>query len=150
MKAVIYTAHTFSVCIFLISVKLSRSKVSFKNPSLYFSDSLKTLLFLLASTNSTNNTPQSHCTGEIELQSTTFSYPTRQETQVLNELSVKVKQGQTLALVGQSGCGKSTTIQLIERFYDVTGGKVVSIFFCVYILSLSFLLYTKFKREFTK
>ena len=54
MKAVIYTAHTFSVCIFLISVKLSRSKVSFKNPSLYFSNSLKTILFLLASTNSTN------------------------------------------------------------------------------------------------
>jgi len=66
-----------------------------------------------------------HCTGEIELSKTRFSYPTRQETQVLNELSVKVKQGQTLALVGQSGCGKSTTIQLIERFYDVTGGKVM-------------------------
>jgi len=67
----------------------------------------------------------SHCTGEIELQDTRFSYPTRQETQVLNELSAKVKQGQTLALVGQSGCGKSTTVQLIERFYDVTGGKVM-------------------------
>ena len=37
-----------------------------------------------------------------------------------------VKSGQTLALVGQSGCGKSTSVQLLERFYDPDEGSVVS------------------------
>jgi len=40
---------------------------------------------------------------------------------------VKVNKGQTLALVGSSGCGKSTTIQLLERFYDPAEGQVVKI-----------------------
>ena len=44
--------------------------------------------------------------------------------QVLNQLDVSVKPGQTLALVGPSGCGKSTVVQLIQRFYDVTEGRV--------------------------
>jgi len=39
---------------------------------------------------------------------------------------MSVKPGQTLALVGQSGCGKSTSVQLIERFYDPLEGQVVS------------------------
>lgn len=45
--------------------------------------------------------------------------------QVLNGLSVSVSPGQTLAFVGSSGCGKSTSIQLLERFYDPDRGKVV-------------------------
>jgi ABC-type multidrug transport system fused ATPase/permease subunit len=40
-------------------------------------------------------------------------------------LTLKVEPGQTLALVGASGCGKSTTVALIERFYDVEEGSVV-------------------------
>ena len=44
--------------------------------------------------------------------------------QVLNGLNLKVNQGQTAALVGSSGCGKSTTIQLLQRFYDPEGGTI--------------------------
>lgn len=55
-----------------------------------------------------------------------FSYPTRRDVQVLQGLDVCVKSGQTLALVGASGCGKSTTIRLLERFYDPAAGQVVS------------------------
>ena len=44
--------------------------------------------------------------------------------QVLNQLNVSASPGQTLALVGPSGCGKSTVVQLIQRFYDVSEGKV--------------------------
>ena len=43
---------------------------------------------------------------------------------VLDELSLKVKAGQTVALVGSSGCGKSTVIQLVQRFYDTESGSV--------------------------
>lgn len=43
---------------------------------------------------------------------------------MLDKLSVSVNPGQTLALVGASGCGKSTVVQLIQRFYDVTQGQV--------------------------
>lgn len=45
---------------------------------------------------------------------------------VLRGLDLSVKTGQTLALVGSSGCGKSTVVSLLERFYDVESGHVVS------------------------
>jgi ATP-binding cassette subfamily B (MDR/TAP) protein 1 len=48
----------------------------------------------------------------------------RPSIQVLRGLNLAVRPGQTVALVGQSGCGKSTIVQLLERFYDVTGGNV--------------------------
>jgi ATP-binding cassette subfamily B (MDR/TAP) protein 1 len=62
--------------------------------------------------------------GEITFENVEFFYPTRPDVQVLKGLSVTVKAGQTLALVGQSGCGKSTTIQLLERFYDGSAGNI--------------------------
>lgn len=63
--------------------------------------------------------------GTVEFEAVQFSYPTRASVQVLRGLSLRVEPGQTIALVGGSGCGKSTTVQLIERFYDVLGGGVV-------------------------
>lgn len=53
-----------------------------------------------------------------------FSYPTRPSVSVLNGLNLSILQGKTVALVGSSGCGKSTIIQLLERFYDPTSGDV--------------------------
>ncbi|XP_073702575.1 ATP-dependent translocase ABCB1 [Garra rufa] len=63
-------------------------------------------------------------TGNVEFRDVHFSYPTRQNVKVLQGLNVSVTQGQTMALVGSSGCGKSTTIQLLERFYDPASGQV--------------------------
>uniref|UniRef100_A0A7N8WK35 ATP-binding cassette, sub-family B (MDR/TAP), member 11a n=1 Tax=Mastacembelus armatus TaxID=205130 RepID=A0A7N8WK35_9TELE len=63
--------------------------------------------------------------GKIEFHNCKFTYPTRPDIQVLNGLSVSVKPGQTLALVGSSGCGKSTSVQLLERFYDPEEGQVL-------------------------
>ncbi|TDH06909.1 hypothetical protein EPR50_G00118420 [Perca flavescens] len=63
--------------------------------------------------------------GEIEFLNCNFTYPTRPDVQVLNGLVVSVKPGQTLAFVGRSGCGKSTSVQLLERFYDPDEGKVL-------------------------
>ena len=59
-----------------------------------------------------------------------FNYPTRPDIPVLQGLSLEVKKGQTLALVGSSGCGKSTVVQLLERFYDPRAGTVVSTLLC--------------------
>uniref|UniRef100_A0A7N8WJQ4 Bile salt export pump n=1 Tax=Mastacembelus armatus TaxID=205130 RepID=A0A7N8WJQ4_9TELE len=63
--------------------------------------------------------------GNIEFINCKFTYPTRPDIQVLNGLSVSVKPGQTLAFVGSSGCGKSTSVQLLERFYDPDNGRVL-------------------------
>ncbi len=64
-------------------------------------------------------------TGAVELRTVSFHYPTRPNVQVLRGLDLTIKTGQTVALVGSSGCGKSTTVQLIERFYDPLVGEVV-------------------------
>ncbi|KAL6115511.1 abcb11 [Pungitius sinensis] len=63
--------------------------------------------------------------GNIEFIDCKFTYPTRPDMQVLNGLTVSVKPGQTLAFVGSSGCGKSTSVQLLERFYDPDHGRVL-------------------------
>ncbi|XP_074158313.1 bile salt export pump [Sminthopsis crassicaudata] len=63
--------------------------------------------------------------GSVDFIDCKFTYPSRPNIQILNGFSVSVKPGQTLALVGSSGCGKSTCVQLLERFYDPTGGKVI-------------------------
>uniref|UniRef100_A0AAY5K3J9 ATP-binding cassette, sub-family B (MDR/TAP), member 11a n=1 Tax=Esox lucius TaxID=8010 RepID=A0AAY5K3J9_ESOLU len=63
--------------------------------------------------------------GELEFINCKFTYPTRPDIQVLNGLLVSVKPGQTLAFVGSSGCGKSTSVQLLERFYDPDEGTVL-------------------------
>ncbi|XP_047455984.1 bile salt export pump isoform X2 [Mugil cephalus] len=63
--------------------------------------------------------------GKVEFLNCKFTYPTRPDTQVLNGLAVCVNPGQTLAFVGSSGCGKSTSVQLLERFYDPDEGQVM-------------------------
>ena len=64
--------------------------------------------------------------GNIELQKVEFHYPTRPEVKVLKALSLEIQAGQTVALVGTSGCGKSTIVSLLQRYYDPTQGKLVS------------------------
>ncbi|NXF07810.1 ABCBB protein, partial [Smithornis capensis] len=63
--------------------------------------------------------------GSIEFLNCKFTYPSRPDIQVLRGLSIAVKPGQTLAFVGSSGCGKSTSVQLLERFYDPDKGSVL-------------------------
>ena len=61
--------------------------------------------------------------GEIEFRNVVFAYPTKQDLNVLNGINLKIEPGQAAALVGYSGCGKSTIIQLLERYYDVKDGQ---------------------------
>ena len=63
--------------------------------------------------------------GSIEFRNVSFSYPTRRDTVIFNNLSFKIENGQNVAFVGFSGSGKSTIIQLILRFYDVDSGEIL-------------------------
>jgi len=63
--------------------------------------------------------------GTISLSDIRFTYPTKQDVQVIQKAEIKVAKNKTIALVGTSGCGKSTIIQLLERFYDPDEGTIL-------------------------
>ncbi|CAN6271741.1 unnamed protein product [Urochloa humidicola] len=62
--------------------------------------------------------------GEVEFRNVVFCYPSRPESPILKSFSLHVPAGQTVALVGSSGSGKSTVIALLERLYDPSAGQV--------------------------
>lgn len=62
--------------------------------------------------------------GPITLDEVRFSYPLRPQAQVLRGVNLNIKRGQFVALVGASGCGKSTMVAMLERFYDPSSGTI--------------------------
>ncbi|XP_069770399.1 ATP-dependent translocase ABCB1 isoform X2 [Narcine bancroftii] len=63
--------------------------------------------------------------GDVEFLNVHFKYPSRPDVKILNGLNLRIQSGQTVALVGSSGCGKSTTIQLLQRLYDLEEGMIM-------------------------
>lgn len=63
--------------------------------------------------------------GVIEFKDVWFRYPSRREDFVLRGLNIKINPNESIALVGESGCGKSTFVSLLMRFYDVDFGEIL-------------------------
>ncbi|RYE55684.1 MAG: ATP-binding cassette domain-containing protein, partial [Sphingobacteriales bacterium] len=57
----------------------------------------------------------------------TFAYPLKSDRTILNSINFKIKKNEKTAFVGESGCGKTTCMQLIERFYDLANDENGSI-----------------------
>ncbi|XP_004604151.2 ATP-binding cassette sub-family B member 5 [Sorex araneus] len=88
------------------------------------------LFALLEKKPTTNNYNQeikkiNTCEGNIEFRDVSFFYPCRPDVLVLHGLSLCIEKGKTVAFVGSSGCGKSTSVQLLQRFYDPVKGQVL-------------------------
>ena len=66
-----------------------------------------------------------HLTGDIQFSNVHFAYPSRLDVPILKNLSFHVQSGPTIALVGSSGSGKSTCVQLLQRFYDLQSGALL-------------------------
>jgi ATP-binding cassette subfamily B (MDR/TAP) protein 1 len=64
----------------------------------------------------------SEVTGKLEFKDVWFRYPTRKQDFVLKGLNLTINPNEVIALVGESGCGKSTIVNLLMRFYDVDSG----------------------------
>ena len=71
-----------------------------------------------------NTTEEETSIGTIEYKKVCFGYPSSKEN-VLSDISFKINQGETIAIVGSTGCGKSTLVNLMIRLYDVTSGEVL-------------------------
>ncbi|MCD7943549.1 MAG: ABC transporter ATP-binding protein/permease [Clostridia bacterium] len=67
----------------------------------------------------------SNVRGEVEFRNVRFAYPNAPEKEIIHNFSVKVKPGQKVAIVGPTGAGKTTMVNLLMRFFDPTGGEIL-------------------------
>ncbi|PRP61040.1 lipid ABC transporter permease/ATP-binding protein, partial [Bacillus halotolerans] len=72
----------------------------------------------------TGTTVLARTRGHVQFKNVSFSYPGHNKT-VLHEINIDVKPGESIALVGRSGSGKSTFVSLLPRFYDATSGDII-------------------------
>ena len=72
-----------------------------------------------------NGITETETKGYLEFDNVTFAYPGETENPVLHNISFKAKPGETIAFIGSTGSGKSSLVQLIPRFYDVTLGRIL-------------------------
>lgn len=72
-----------------------------------------------------NGVTETETKGYLEFDNVTFAYPGETESPVLHNISFKAKPDETIAFIGSTGSGKSSLVQLIPRFYDVTLGKIL-------------------------
>lgn len=85
---------------------------------------LRTLKPVVAETDENRNRDSGPDLGDYTLNNLRFAYPFRPDTVVLKDISMHIKAGSFIALVGGSGCGKSTMVAMFERFYDPISGSL--------------------------
>jgi len=68
---------------------------------------------------------QTKFSGKLEFKNVDFTYPSRQDMQILHDFSIKIAPGEKVALVGASGAGKSTIMQLLLKFYEIQSGDIL-------------------------
>ena len=101
-----------------MSIMLPRANVA----ALRINDVLKTKVSVTDPENPVQ--PAENIKGTVEFDHVSFAYPEAGEN-VLTDISFKAEKGETIAIIGSTGSGKSTLVNLIPRFYDVTEGKVL-------------------------
>lgn len=101
----------------ILFIMLPRASVSAKRI-------LEVLDTPISITDGKNTGEHSALTGEIEFKNVSFRYPDS-EADVIHNISFKAEKGETVAIIGATGSGKSTLVDLIPRFYDATGGEVL-------------------------
>lgn len=79
----------------------------------------------------------SNLTGKIEFNNVSFAYPSNKSSTILKNVNFIINPGDKIGIIGNSGCGKSTISQLIERFYDINGGNILIDNYCLKDLNLS-------------
>ncbi|GAB1223640.1 hypothetical protein ENUP19_0157G0009 [Entamoeba nuttalli] len=82
------------------------------------------IIFFMIASHSIGDECPNECNGNIQFDYVQFVYPTRPSHHVLKGIDIEIKKGETIALVGASGCRKSTTIQLVQRNYESNGVRV--------------------------
>lgn len=118
MAAITYTTQLLNGILMLVMLfqNISRGYASWKR--------VKELLESKPELKDGDFDKATECYGEIEFRNVSFSYPGSSQT-VLEHINLKIHQGETVAVMGATGCGKTTLVNLIPRFYDVTEGAVL-------------------------
>ena len=122
--------------IFLVFISLFFAFASLGNTTTYFADVNKARAaasivwrFIdrrseIDSSSDDEGFQPNYMNGRVEFKNVCFSYPSRKDIQILDNLNIKINIGETVALVGSSGCGKSTIIGLLQRYYDIGAGNI--------------------------
>lgn len=120
MKAITYVSMILMsvMQLAMISQQITRAKVSI--------DRVNEIINSEPVITSNNlSTLETNEKGTVEFRNVSFSYPNYSDSKVLSDISFKVNKGETLAILGATGSGKTTIVNLIPRFYNATSGEVL-------------------------
>lgn len=118
MAVITYTTQLLNGILMLIMLfqNISRGTASWKR--------IKEILNTTPDFKDGNFKENSKLLGTVEFKNVSFTYPNTDKI-ILNNINLKINQGETIAIMGATGCGKTSLVNLIPRFYDVTSGEVL-------------------------